>query len=378
MAVHFVYRSGYENPLGHRLESYEDADMLSWFQRNWLQMEDVPSDKVDWTQTVDGKTHLEIDDEFLAERTDRILGRFVYGFWVVWTSMLQTSSPKTTAELKTWLESVPYPEGEVFAIDHALQAYTDDDERDLAVMMFDDAFAKEHPERTALFLHNKLDLPVTTDATNSKFCWNGTSQLLNSESTTDLTTYCILLVIEDSAWLSPPKGVFEFSGIRLDQLADCLRCAEPRNHSEWPAELRMLRYLAVHDRDLSTTAVLKKMLRYEPFENAELFDSWANGKQQEKRFLGSREEMINDFSEIADRLKNPESANQTHSSQFSEHFVRFGFHIENDTDFRDSFHLSMYFFDCEWAKSHPDLALSLLNYGAQGMCLFDLPNREWQ
>ena len=342
-------------------------------------MDEVPPDKVEWIQAVDGEAYLKIDHEFLAERTDRILGRFVYGFWVVWTSMVQASPPTTLAELKAWLESVSYPEGEVFTIDHAFQAYTDDDERDLAVMMFDDAFAKEHPERTALFLHNKLDLPVTTEETNSKFCWNGTSQLLNAESTTEPTTYCILLVIEDSAWLSPPKGVFEFSGIRLDQLADCLRCTEPRNHSEWPAELRMLRYLAVQDRDLSTTAVLKKMLQHEPFDNAELFDSWVNGKQQEKRFLGPREETINDFSEIEDRLKNRKSnSNQNHSSQFSEHFVRFGFHVEDDADFRGSYHLSMYFFDCEWASSYPNLAQSLLYYGAQGMCLFDLPNREWQ
>ena len=99
MGVHFVYRSGYENPLGHRLESFDDENLLAWFQRNWLKMEDVPNDLVEWFTCIDGTRQLEIDDDFLEERTEKILGRFVYGFWEVWTSMIQNPQPQSNDEL---------------------------------------------------------------------------------------------------------------------------------------------------------------------------------------------------------------------------------------------------------------------------------------
>jgi len=372
MAVHFVYRSGYENPLGHRLESYDDRDMTAWFQRNWLQMDDVPANLVEWVTCVDGSQYLDIDYDFLAKRTDSILGRFVYGFEAVWTSMVQNPIPQSDDALVAWLKSIDYPEGEVFARHNAFQAFTDDDERDLTVMMFDDSFSAAHPDRVAFFLHNKLDLP-TSSGLNGGFVWPGKSVLLNSSNPDQKSTYCIFVVLEDTAWLSPPKGVFQFSGIELNLLAAELRKPVEFNRSEWPSELRMLRSLAFCNPEMTTNQLIGKFIESEPFDNASLFDAWESGKCMEERFLGNEQQMASDYSEISERLQERiDPKNSNHSSQISDNFVRIGFHVEDAEEFRNSYHLAMYFFDDLWAQANPELANSLLYYGSEGMCLFEL------
>lgn len=371
MGVHFVYRSGYENPLGHRLKSYDDRDMLAWFQRHWLRMEDVPAIWVEWTTGVDGDKYFDIDFEFLAKRTDAVFGMFVYGFEAVWTSMAQNSVPRSNEDLVNWLKSIDYPEGQVFARHHALQAITDDDERELVVMMFDDHFAEADPGRVSFLLHNELDLPTKSLPSIGEFHWSGSSELLVSAGCSNNSTYCIFIVLEDSAWLSPPKGVFRFNGIELSSLAEELRKPVGLNHEDWPSELRMLRCIAIRNPELSTSQALDRFVELEPFDNASIFDAWQSGNCIESRFLGSEEKVELEFSEIAERLQqriDPENTN--HSKQISDHLVRIGYHVEDPEDYRNSFHLAMYFFDDVWAQANPDLATSLLHYGSEGMCLF--------
>lgn len=374
MSVHFVYRSGYENPLGHRLESFDDRNMLAWFQRNWLTLDDIPGDLFEWITYLDGDRYLKIDDRFLSNRTDDILGRFVYGFWAVWTSMVQNPTPQSNDELVAWLRSINYPEGEVFARHNAFQAYTDDDERDLTIMMFDDSFAESNPDRVAFFLHNQLDLPTDSSPVADEFRWGGRSELLNSEGQEQKTTYCIFVVLEDTAWLSPPKGVFRFLGIELHSLGNELRKPVELNHSEWPSELRMLRSLAFRNPELNTYQLFELFIELEPFDNSSLFDAWKSGNCVENRFLGDKEQMAFEYSKIEEQLhQRTNSENSTYSSQISGNFVRIGFHAEDVEEFRNSYHLAMYFFDDLWARAHPDLASSLLYYGSEGMCLFDTP-----
>ena len=377
MSVHFVYRSGYEKPLGHRLKTFDDRDMLAWFQRNWLRIEDVPSDLVEWYVYTDGREEPDIDFEFLSQRTDSILGQSVYGFESVWTSMVQNAMPQSSDELVEWLKSTRYPEGEIFARTNAFQACTDDDERDLVVMMFDDSFAAAHPERVALFLHNQLDLP--TDAgTDKRFEWPGKSVVLNSNQLNSNqpdqeSIYCIFVVLEDSAWLSPPKGVFQLTGIQLNMLAEELRKPVELNHPKWPSELRMLRSVAFSNPEMSTGELFAKFIEARPFVNAPLFDAWESGKRNEKRFLGDQQQMVSDQSAISERLKQKiDSESPKHSFQISDHFVRIGFHDDDLTDYQNSCHLAMYFFDDRWAQANPHLATSLLYYGSEGLCLFDL------
>ena len=376
MGVYFVYRSGYENPLGHRLESFEDLDMLTWFQRNWLKLDDIPPDLFEWSTCIDGSQYLEIDYEFLARRTDSILGRFVYGFDAVWTSMAQNPLPQSNSELVTWLESIDYPEGEVLARRNAFQAATGDDERDLRVMMFDSSFAEENPNRVALFLHNDLELPTKSSPVIGEFNWLGKSEVLNSLDRLSKSTYCIFVVLEDTAWLSPPKGVFQFAGIDLKSLAGELRQPVEFNHAQWPSELRMLRSLAFRYPEMNTQELLEVFIESEPFDNASLFDSWQSGECFERYLLGDSAQVNAEFSGIAERFhQRIDPDNKNHSSQFSDNLVRIGYHVEDSDSFRNSYHLAMYFFDDLWARANADLATSLLHYGSDGMCLFERGSR---
>ena len=263
----------------------------------------------------------------------------------------------------------------MFARHNAFQVSTDDDERDLTVMMFDDSFAEANPDRVALFLHNELDLPIQSSTASGKFSWSGKSEILNSKDRLNKSVYCIFIVLEHGAWLSSPKGVFQFVGIDLSSLAEELRKPVKFNQAEWPSELRMLRSIAIRQPELTTAQLLERFIEREPFDNLVFFGSWQSGKCVDEWFLGDIEQVELDFSKIEKPLNeriNLDNAN--HSLQISDNFVRIGYHFEDEKSFQNSCHLAMYFFDDLWAQANPSLATSLLYYGSEEMCLFDSEN----
>jgi uncharacterized protein (TIGR02996 family) len=143
MAVHFVYRNHYDNPTGFHVRRFKADTVLGWFQSIW---EGIPDDT---------GTDLAAHDHAL-----KLIGRDVYCFANIFekTAELGWQVPRTDAELEVRLNDALYVNEMTFT-PHCVQVFTDDDELEMAVYIFDDQYATKHPERVAFLLHDGFALP---------------------------------------------------------------------------------------------------------------------------------------------------------------------------------------------------------------------------
>ena len=147
-SVYFVLRSEYEAPLGHRVVEFCDESVLDWVQNHWPNKELI-------------KAIRRGDDEVPDRRMNEIFGFDVCGFYSVWEAMAAwgKTPPSTEEELAKFFRRIDYGEGELIAIDHAIQAYSDDDEIEICWYLFDRHFAQQFPERIAFLLQDDWRLP---------------------------------------------------------------------------------------------------------------------------------------------------------------------------------------------------------------------------
>lgn len=345
MAVYLVYRSAYETPLGRRIIEFEEKTLLDWFLKNWSYAAEFPEDKDQWYTTA-------------REKAKRLGLECVHGFTSIFELMAEHGDPPRSArQLRNWLHHKPYPEGLIYATEHAIQAATDDDELDLAVLMFDDVFASRHRERVTFLLHEKLKMPTRCIADCGRFVWRGSANNLDPKRRRPGATYVILLVIEDTSWLTDLLGPFRFQGIRLPDLVPFLESvpesviekseAIPGWHSpgKWPQSLIQLRELA--------GAVRCKTIR-------ELLEAHERSEQQE-------------FEALDQTTRTWQQHRHLSLIQSSKHFAQIAFRTTMTLyDGSQSFdrNLQWYFFDDLWAASHRDLAKSLLWYAIEQLPLF--------
>lgn len=142
MVVYFVYRSHYGNPGAFHVRRFEADTVLDWFRSIW---KGIPNEQPTW----EASTYAE-----------KLIGRRVYSFGSLFDHIHEHNwpPPKTMAELAGHLESALYV-NEFKSGPHHVQVMTDDDELEMAIYIFDDHYAKKHPERCAFLMREDWVLP---------------------------------------------------------------------------------------------------------------------------------------------------------------------------------------------------------------------------
>lgn len=141
--VHFVYRCHYDNPTAFHVRRFKADTVLEWFQQIW---EPIPNDS-----GTDLAAH---------NHAKKLIGRDVYCFANIFekTAELGWRVPHSDTELEIRLDDSLYINEMKFS-PHAVQVFTDDDELEMGIYIFDDHYAKRHPERVKFLLHNGFALP---------------------------------------------------------------------------------------------------------------------------------------------------------------------------------------------------------------------------
>ena len=197
--IHVIYRTPYHAPMSTWLVTFDDATLFDWFDRIWPVFDEgVEIESKRWY-------------EIVQETSDEIGLDKIYGFWFLIESMAKSSKPANESELQKWLDGRNYPEGSIQAETHAFQAWTDDDETDLAVMIFDDHYRKANPQRVEFLLREKWELPVNIQADHD-FRWEGKNNLLQPKGTEEGNVWACLMVVDDCCWLMDLLGPFRFEG----------------------------------------------------------------------------------------------------------------------------------------------------------------------
>jgi hypothetical protein len=230
LSLFFVYRSPYAGPTGKLVRRLDADTILEWFRRSW----DVAArgqDEDEWATSA-------------MKWVEAELGFDVYDLWSIFAAVpeLALSPPESDDQLADYLSKYLGVEGSVFVSPRAIQAHTNDDELELVYYLFDEPFAREHPERTAYLLHEGWRLPAATgdrpfspDIDVPELSWGGSGEG---------TTYLVFLAphprlyFEDISRDQPRR----IEGVRLPDLGDSLRGAGPA--PDWPLELRLLRLAA--------------------------------------------------------------------------------------------------------------------------------------
>ena len=259
MSVYLVYRNPHESPLGRRIVKFRDRNLLDWFQRNWIRLDELSDYE---------KSEFENGSLFFGERTEALFSGFVEGFNGIWKAMLKKGDPpKTERQLKSWLEKIGLPRVFVAAGGHAWQAEVEGCEINFVAMMFDDDHIKKHPERTDFLVRKQQKLPTKISADPKRFRWNGRRYIKGQKGKQPGAVYAIVMVIEDNSFITPPECVFQFKGVRLPGFVNYLQGEQPAPTEDghlysdrgcWPKELRMLRWFAIKN---SAKTSLKKSYR---------------------------------------------------------------------------------------------------------------------
>ena len=327
--VYLVYRTPDETPLTRRVHKFDDVTMFDWFQRIWP----------------------ELSEESLGNHSGRVDDELNGGMYCLMEDMREHGeTPGSPAELTQWLDGRSFGEGSVKAVEHAFQAYTDDDEFDLVTLVFDDEFRKQNPDRTEFLLREEWALPDQYDdhvSTDKPFIWEGATNKLKPIGENEGSVYACLVVIDDGGWLSDLLGPYEFQGVRLPGFVDFLRTVpeEVIQESEnikkwftpekWRTEFVELRRIAMAEDVEDLGSLLKS---YDRQAQAKFESKPDNPRSYWKsKWLPSKIQSGDHFAQIAFTERSTSRDNKTYDCT-----------------------VSWYFFDDVWAAAHSDLAKSIL------------------
>ena len=410
MKTYFVCRSQYEIPLGHRIVGFPSPSLLDWFQDNWISPElrnwlfdppaegaFVPTHKPEskWTDEDVIPIH---NYDSAHQHTEKVLNGGVYGFIAVWKAMAKWSGqpPQNAEELKRFISTIDYPEGQITFRDHALQCLTDDDEIEIAWYLFDEEFAKHHPERVAFLLHPTWQLDQKAGTETAIPATDPSRDLSGSGDPPDNgVVYCVFLSALDGMTLLDITGAYRFTGVRLPQFAGFIRSRDvplekkTRLHSlkpTWPEELILIRALAHSSKAEGFAEFLAEVGDEELNDKAAPARAMSDLRYSIKKpkFLtGSAKSCWEDFERLQSYIAESRKGNRTvwvremlpPRIQTSDHFCQIRFHERlNPEQGRNyepvNYTWSYLFFDDHWIASHSDLAQSILHYAAGWQALY--------
>ena len=332
MSVYFVYRSHYEGPSGKHVRRLE-ADSVLGMVSGGLGTGQTGTGRLQWVKSE--------------------IGADIYGFDSIFEAARAASlpAPEADQELEAYLTEHLYVEGEILYAPHALQVFTNDDEIELAYYIFDDHFLKEHPGKAAYLLHEDWRLPVTDGGQRSYVPGIESKEVDPSGSGTG-TTYLAFLSFYDSSNLDL-EGPWRIDGVRMPELADYLRDAEP--DGEWPFELRLLRSQLPPDDSgmVGLRLALERVTRLPVLQMGGTIATSTLG-------LGTVEQAVAGLAVILTNLPS-----NKHGFDPSKSLVGTGDHIAQlcqHTGWEDGMYHQWFLFDDLWAGGQPDLAEGVLRY----------------
>lgn len=388
--VYFVCRSEYESPVGHRIVELPGDSVLGWFQQEWpdAEMRDqiLSPDQTGAFVADDGSSSPipTYNYDAIEEHIATTLGGTVYDMLSIWKAMAKwgPEPPKTKADFEKFVASIDYDGDPIAFHEHGLQTVTDDGTIEIAWYLFDDAFIREFPERTAYLTHKDWQLPSTfessgRDVTLKNAAWNPEDLDANAEG----LTYCVFICGHDRSTIRDISGTWLFSGIRIPELANHFRQTplplDEGGWPRWPPEILLTRALIQTSKANTLGDFVKEVAnsstRSELWTMAPVVSSLIH---KNPRFLaGHAEQSEADLSELMGYLEpNPDPV-WTHSlqpllTQASPHMcqVRFCNQIGYTDIAEPAFDLlsSFIFFDDLWIAANPQLAESILRYATRG------------
>ena len=336
--VYLVYRTPYETPLTRRVHTFPDGTLFDWFQRIWP----------------------EVVDDSLGNQSGRVDIELNGGMYCLTDDMCERGkAPDSPAELTKWLHGRRFGEGSVEAVEHAFQAYTDDDEFDLVTLVFDDEFRKQNPDRVEYLLQENWTLPERCDLSRNNNCfeWDGVTNKLQPIGADEGSVYACLFVIDDGGWLSDLLGPYQFQGVRLPVFAEFLRLVSDEviqdsenikkwfTPEKWRPEFVELRKIAVTQDADDVGSLLK------------VYDRQAQVKFESK----------------PDNPRSYWKSKRLPSKiQISDHLAQIAFTERSTSRDNKSYDctVSWVFFDDLWAATHAELASSILWAAKKDVPLF--------
>ncbi len=331
MSVYFVYRSHYEGPSGKHVRKLDGDSVLGWFQAVWERAKQA-------------------DDLFAWVRDE--LGCYPYGFSTIFEAARDKSlpPPRSDQELEAYLTEHLYVEGEQIFEPHAIQVLTDDDELELTYVFFDDHFLEEYPGRAAYLLHEDWRLPITSGA--RPYVPSIEAKEVDPPGPGAGTTYLAFLAFYDSMNLDL-DGPWRIDGVRVPELADYLRDAEP--DGDWPFELRLLRSQLPPD-DSAGPSLRIAMERVARLPLRQIGGTLETSKIGFGTVEGATAE-LEGLLKGSKPLKHGFDPSKARIS-VADHIVQLCLH----TGWEDEMYHQWFLFDDLWAGAHPDLAEGLLRF----------------
>ncbi len=355
MTVHFVYRSPYDNPAGFHHRAFDDDTVLAWFQRVWREV-------------AAGQT---------APSSETLIGRDVYGFDCLLQDAADGAAPPVTAdELRAVLRRRLYiTQDEHFLMtDHCVQVYTDDDEVELAIYVFDDYYFNRRRARAAFLAHGDAPLP-STSASRSRY--RSPRDCVRDVPTRVKGAQAVYIMFQDYGGMSLecPAGCFRVRGVRLPDFWRWLARTTP-DEDEWPGNL-----LSLHECLFPATGKVTGMeeafveaLRANPADRTSwgAYADWLEEQGQPGPGVVLLREALLRLAQDADTLTellHPSQPDPTKSRiRVEEHVAQAWLHTNRWTypsGRSEDVYVQMTFFDDLWAAAHPDLAGSILRFGSR-------------
>jgi uncharacterized protein (TIGR02996 family) len=344
MTVHFVYRCHYNNPSEKHIRHFEADTVLDWFRSIWRP---IPSGEESWA-FVEGR-----------------IGCWVHSFGRLFVDVAEQHwpPPATMRQLVGYLESSLHVD-EIKAGKNHVQIYTDDDDLEMVIHIFDDHYVAAHPERAAFLLHEDWQLP--DGAGDGSFRSSAPTRLIARDRGGRGRTWLAILAYYASDNIDGLSGAERIDGVRLPDLARFLLSSEP-DEDRWPRELIELR-----DR-------LGQLLSQGTGEEAaflariaddladrltwDVYSDWLQEHGQPR--AGSH------LLSQALRAAEPGFRRDTRDSRLDlqhvgEHLAQVCKHTHTSMHaFRGRLYHQWIFFDDLWASAHPHLAASLLRFAAR-------------
>lgn len=315
MKIYFTYRDGY-TPGNRVTRVFEAGSIIEWFVSNWEHLNDTP------------------------EKAEALLGFRPYGFPFSDSETEEpVSAPGDMDELLEYIENYTYS-NDVEGDAHHITVQTDDDEIELVWMVFDETYAHENPEQTAIWLEPALsqtytDAPVVPPLRATPVFPSGTGEGM---------IYFGFSTIYDGDNIGGLEGLFAIRDVRVPELESYFRNAKTVTDEDAStfgnSELAFLQRMAQLHPELNGEALFREIAKYplnvitessDPEEIAEL-----DAETLEEMELGN----------------DPEKC----SVRYSPHLV------ELNTNNVDVFYNYVVIFDDLWLNANPQLGKSVARF----------------
>ncbi len=346
MSVWFAYRSHYDLPATKFVKRFEEASLLEWFRSH--------------CKPIAG------EDEATAY-ADNLFGGHVRGFDYFLNRLAEgkVPPPRNNRELQAafgWWGV----EGDWLFQPHAIEGLDDDDEREMAYYLFDDVFAKKHPERVAWLMREGWELPAEAGA--GTFTPAFRSRRLGPRGRHEGATWLVFLACHDSYSLSDlTNESYRIDGVRLPQLVRLLsRATEAEREKEWCVALEGLVEEAVAEgpeSDPMEQALLRE-LRTNPHDDAPwaVYGDWLEEHGRPRAELWLLERALARIGgrplHLYPEESTPKDTPNRSCWRVSPHVAQLCWH--NGTVWGKNCFEHWALFDDLWAAANPDLANSLI------------------